>query len=68
MVIEPGDLMLGDADGVLCVPYDDVEAVLAATIDKHAAEAKTLADIAAGTLDTSWIDAALKRLGVESET
>ena len=67
MVIQPGDLMLGDADGVLCVPFDDAEAVLALTLAKHAAEEQTLADIAAGRLDTSWIDEALARLGVESE-
>ena len=30
MVIEPGDLILGDDDGLLCVPFDAVEAVHAA--------------------------------------
>lgn len=67
MVIHPGDLMVGDADGLLCVPYDDVEAVLAATHKKMDAEKKTLEDIAAGTLDTTWIDAALKRIGCDPE-
>ena len=27
MVIEPGDLVLGDGDGLLCVPFDHVDAV-----------------------------------------
>ena len=63
MVIHPGDLMLGDADGLLCVPFDDVEAVLEATRKKMEAEKKMLADIAAGKLDTAWIDATLKRIG-----
>jgi regulator of RNase E activity RraA len=65
MVIQAGDLILGDADGVLCVPYDDLEAVLAAATAKVAAEVKTLSAIAAGRHDTSWIDAALQRIGCE---
>ncbi|KQT13289.1 RraA family protein [Ramlibacter sp. Leaf400] len=63
MVIHPGDLVLGDADGLLCVPFDSVEEVLAATLKKMEAEKKTLADIAANKLDTAWIDATLKRIG-----
>ena len=27
MVIEPGDLVIGDDDGLLCVPFDETEAV-----------------------------------------
>ena len=67
MVIHPGDLMLGDADGLLCVPFDEAEALLAATHKKMAAEKQMLADIAAGTLDTAWIDAALRRMGCDPE-
>jgi RraA family protein len=67
MVIHPGDLIVGDADGLLCIPYGDVEAVLAATLKKMAAEKKTLADIEAGTLDTAWIDVTLERIGCNTE-
>jgi RraA family protein len=67
MVIHPGDLIVGDADGLLCVPYDDVEAVLAATHKKMELEKVMLADIAAGKLDTSWIDATLRRIGCDTE-
>src|SRR5437868_14504707 len=56
MVIEPGDLMLGDADGLLCVPYEDVEQVLAASRDKVALEQKTIANIRSGKHDTAWVD------------
>jgi len=65
MVIHPGDLMIGDADGLLCVPIDEAEAILAAAHKKSQAEAKTLQDIAAGRLDTSWIDATLQRIGCD---
>ena len=67
MVIHPGDLIVGDADGLLCVPYDEVEEILAATRRKMAAEKKTLADIVAGTLDTAWIDVTLQRIGCNTE-
>ncbi|GAB3767065.1 RraA family protein [Ramlibacter monticola] len=65
MVIHPGDLVLGDADGLLCVPYDDVEQVLAASREKVALEQKTIANIRGGTHDTSWVDARLKALGCD---
>jgi regulator of RNase E activity RraA len=67
MVVHPGDLMVGDADGLLCVPYDSVQEVLAATHRKMEAEKKMLADIAAGRLDTAWIDATLRRIGCDPE-
>ena len=63
MVIHPGDLMLGDSDGVLAVPYEAAEEVYARTAAKQDAEAKQMAAIKAGTNDRSWVDAALKRLG-----
>lgn len=67
MVIEPGDLVIGDADGLLCVPFGEVQAVYQAASAKSAAEAKTMADIAAGRLDRDWIDKALARIGCNTE-
>ena len=64
MVIEPGDLIIGDEDGVLCVPIAEAEAVLKATQTKHAAEDKQMEATLAGTSDRAWVDATLKRLGV----
>ena len=63
MVVEPGDLVIGDDDGILCIPFDQVEAVLEAASAKQAAEATQMADILAGRSDRSWVDASLKRLG-----
>jgi RraA family protein len=65
MVVEPGDLVLGDEDGVMCVPYEHVETVYTATKAKHAAELKQMAEIEAGTSDRNWVDATLKKLGCE---
>lgn len=63
MTIEPGDLILGDEDGLLALPYDQVPALFEAASAKHAVEEQMLAQIAAGTLDTSWIDARMKAQG-----
>ena len=65
MVIEPGDLMLGDDDGVLCVPYDQTETVLVAARAKQAAEEKQMAATLAGTSDRSYIDKTLAKIGCE---
>ena len=67
MVVRPGDLVVGDADGLLCVPYEEAEAILAATHKKMDAEKQMLAEIAAGCLDTAWVDATLARLGCNTE-
>ncbi|TWT10260.1 RraA family protein [Reyranella sp. CPCC 100927] len=67
MVIEPGDLIIGDADGVLAVPAADAEAVLAAAEMKQSAEEKEIAAIHAGTIDRRWVDAALVAKGCKIE-
>lgn len=68
MVIHPGDLMIGDDDGILCVPYDLTEKVYQDTNAKHAIEEKMMADIRSGTLDTRWIDQTLQRLNCHIES
>jgi len=65
MVIEPGDLVLGDWDGVLSVPYDEVAGALERTQAKQAAEVQQMAEIEAGTSDRSWVDETLRRNGCE---
>lgn len=67
MVVNPGDLIVGDADGLLCVPFDDAQNILQATLGKQELEQVMMRDIKQGTLDNTWIDATLKRLGVEVE-
>lgn len=67
MVIEPGDLIIGDDDGVLCVPFDSVSSLLEAAREKQKVESKMVADVEAGKLDRSWVDATLERLGCHIE-
>ena len=63
MTVEPCDLVLGDEDGLLVIPFDQLAAIYTATQCKQDLEAKMMADIEAGTLDQSWVDARLKALG-----
>lgn len=65
MVIMPGDLVLGDGDGIVAVPYDDVAEVYDRTVAKHAAETKQMDDIAAGKHNPTWFNDALVKGGCE---
>ncbi|MDH6262079.1 RraA family protein [Bradyrhizobium sp. BR13661] len=62
MVIQPGDLIIGDDDGLLCVPFDDVDEVLKAANSKYQAEQKQIENIKAGTHDSTWVDKTLREL------
>ena len=68
MVIHPGDLVLGDDDGVLCVPFDDCEQVHAAAKAKYDAEQRSMQAILAGTDDRTWVDATLRKLNCEIQS
>jgi RraA family protein len=65
MVIHPGDLVLGDDDGLVSVAIADAEAVYAAARAKHAAETEQMEKIRRGENPRAWVDAALQRLGCE---
>lgn len=64
-VIEPGDLILGDLDGVVCVPKADAADILKATIKKHEAETRQMAETESGTVNREWVDKALVGAGCE---
>ena len=68
MVIEPGDLVVGDDDGLLCVPYGDVEAVYRLAHEKHEMETRTFKDIGKGDNNRAGYEKTLKQLGCEFET
>lgn len=64
MVVQPGDIVLGDDDGLVFIAPADAQEVAAATRKKNAAEEATFASIRAGRYDDAWIDAALRAKGV----
>ncbi|NLY26560.1 MAG: RraA family protein [Alcaligenaceae bacterium] len=59
-VVSPGDIVVGDADGVVFVPQEKAQEIAASSRKKMQAEANVLAGIADGIYDDAWIDAALK--------
>jgi RraA family protein len=63
MVVRPGDIIVGDGDGVVAVPQADAQAVLAAAREQKKKEEASLAAIAAGTLDRKWVDETLRAKG-----
>jgi RraA family protein len=63
MPVNPGDIIVGDADGLVAVPQDQAERVLASAKSILEKETASIKQIAAGTVDRSWVDKALKEKG-----
>ena len=64
MVVQPGDIVVGDDDGVVFIAPHEAEAVAAASRHKLTEEATTMDAIARGAYDDRWIDATLAQKGV----
>jgi 4-hydroxy-4-methyl-2-oxoglutarate aldolase len=63
-VVAPGDIVVGDADGVVIVPRAVAEQVLALVDALVAREAKRVAEILRGELYKAEIDESLRKHGV----
>ena len=63
MPVHPGDIVVGDADGVVAVPLASAEAILASARRIREKETRVLQDIKRGALDRAWVDEALRRNG-----
>ena len=61
--VNPGDIIVGDADGLVAVPQDMAERVLASAKAILAKETASMKQILAGTVDRGWVDKALKEKG-----
>jgi regulator of RNase E activity RraA len=63
MVVNPGDVILGDCDGIIALSPAD--ALLGAKLgkEKELTESKMIQSILNGTYDDSWVDASLKQKG-----
>ena len=55
MVVHPGDIMMGDEDGVLAIPPQDAPAVIEAARRQGEKEAAALRSIAEGSFDRAWV-------------
>jgi regulator of RNase E activity RraA len=63
MPVAPGDIVVGDADGLVAVPQAQAERVLASAKAILEKETVAMRDILAGTVDRSWVDKALRDKG-----
>jgi regulator of RNase E activity RraA len=61
--VNPGDIIVGDADGLVAVPQESAERVLASAKAILEKETRAMKEIVAGTVDRSWVDKALKEKG-----
>jgi regulator of RNase E activity RraA len=57
MVVNPGDIVVGDQDGLLAIPQEGVDALIERARGVLDAEAKTLQAMKEGRWDRSFIDA-----------
>lgn len=66
MPVNPGDIIVGDADGLVAVPLAIAERVLASAAAIREKEALVMKAIEAGTLDRGWVDETLRQKGYRS--
>ena len=65
VAVQPGDLVVGDADGVVVVEREKAAGLLDAAAKKVAEERTRIADIQAGrNLSPKWLDGALRAAGL----
>ena len=68
VTVHPGDLVVGDADGVTVIERDKAASMLPLAAEKVAAETKRIADIKSRkALRPAWLDGALRAAGVIKE-
>lgn len=65
ITVNPGDIILADPDGVICIPRKDAAAILADAKKFQAADEKKLAASKNGTANRSWVEARLQEKGFE---
>jgi regulator of RNase E activity RraA len=64
IVVYPGDVIVGDPNGVVVVPRACVDTVLRRLQEQVAAEADYTAAVARGDFSNAWVDAILEQHGV----
>ena len=63
MVVSPGDIVVGDEDGLLAIPQEGARDILALALAQQEREGAIMRSIADGTIDRSWVDATLAAKG-----
>lgn len=65
IVVNPGDIIVGDSDGIVAINPADAEDALKKALAQNAKEAQTMKDIENLAWDRAWVDATLKAKGCE---
>ena len=56
MSVLPGDIVVGDQDGIVAIAPEEVDTVIAGALKQHAAEEATIQAIREGRWDRSFVD------------
>ncbi len=67
IVVNPGDIVVGDLNGVVVIPRDIADDLLQRLTDRQVAEADYTAAVARGDFNNGWVDALLESNGVAIE-
>lgn len=64
MIINPGDIIVGDEDGLVAFSPEHAEQVLFKAREHDVHEQQVKAEIATGAIDQSWLDKVLEKAGL----
>jgi len=65
VVVNPGDVVLGDGDGIVIVPKDNAESLISEVHAVMEKEEQQMEEIDTGTLNREWVDELLRAKGCE---
>lgn len=63
IVVHPGDVIVGDANGVVVVPKEQAQEIVDRLRERRAVEAEYTAAVSRGEFDNAWVDAILEEGG-----
>lgn len=62
-IVKPGDIIIGDEDGIVCVPLEQAEDIIKLVKNQEKKEIEMLQSIEEGKADRSWVNQTLKERG-----
>jgi regulator of RNase E activity RraA len=66
MLVNPGDIILGDSDGIVAIGATDAQEILNLANKKMAQEKEMISSILNGSYDDQWVDETLKIKGFKN--
>lgn len=63
LVVNPGDIIVGDADGLVAVPLEHAREILRSAQAIRAKETVSIKEIKSGKVDRSWVNKSLRAKG-----